>query len=453
MNVVDLAQSGPPEGEKGTSTSGSIYWPGFNLFGAYDEWTGKLCKEPTAQDYAQMLDRDGKAEALANVLTLPLRWADLQIAPADGDTGEADLVSRALLTPPHEGGMSTPLDHVIAQMVLAVIQRKSFHEKVWQPDGGGGVNFRKLALRPAGSCRIKRDKRNGDFEGFQQRVPFDHPGADAEGWVTIERDKALVYIHDQSRDPHEGRSALRTAYTAYEAKQKIRFLWFAFLQRFATPWATTSDPSGDPVTARNLAKKASGLMGGGVLGLTGEQALELHEPTADGGAFLKCMDYLSDEMGQSVLAGFLGLTQQSGGGKGSYALSRDSSDFFLRACEARSAELGGVLTNYLAADLVRWNRGPAGRTPTIRFAKLSDQRAEQATALFEAMLGQSVPDPRIPPEFMDLLTERVAETLGPKAADIIHQAIEERKAQTPLDALAGVASRAAQLVQDAGLGG
>ena len=47
--------------------------------------------------------------------------------------GEADLVSRALLTPPHEGGMSTPLDHVIAQMVLAVIQRKSFHEKVGNP--------------------------------------------------------------------------------------------------------------------------------------------------------------------------------------------------------------------------------------------------------------------------------------------------------------------------------
>ena len=53
MNVVDLAQSGPPEGEKGTSTSGSIYSPGFNLFGAYDEWTGKLCKEPTAKDCAR----------------------------------------------------------------------------------------------------------------------------------------------------------------------------------------------------------------------------------------------------------------------------------------------------------------------------------------------------------------------------------------------------------------
>ena len=54
---------------------------------------------------------------------------------------------------------------------------------------------------------------------------------------------------------------------------------------------------------------------------------------------------------------------------------------------------------------------------------------------------------------MDLLTERVAETLGPKAADIIHQAVEERKAQTPLDALAGVASRAAQFVRTRGLGG
>ncbi len=53
---------------------------------------------------------------------------------------------------------------------------------------------------------------------------------------------------------------------------------------------------------------------------------------------------------------------------------------------------------------------------------------------------------------MDLLTERVAETLGPKAADIVHRAIEARKAQSPLDQLNGVAGQAAQLVQDAGLG-
>lgn len=450
MTVIDLAAIGPPEGEKGTSDpSSSTYWPGANVFGAYDQWTGGLCVEPTAQDYSRMLDRDGKAEALANVLTLPLRWADMQIEPAEGDTGEAELVSGALLTPPHEGGMSTPLDHVIAQMTSAVWQRVSFHEIVWE-SRPGQVIVKKLPLRPPQSCRIKRDKHNGDFLGFQQRVPFD-PGADSEGWVLIERDKALVWIHDQARDPLNGRSALRTAHTAFEAKQKVRYLWFAFLQRFATPWATTTDSTQDDTTARNLARKAAGLMGGGVLGLREGQSLQLHEPTADGGAFLKCMDYLSDEMGQSVLAGFLGLTQQSGGGKGSYALSKDSSDFFLRACEARSSELGGVLTNYLAADIVRWNRGPAGRTPTIRFAKLSDQRAEQATALFEAMLSQSVPDPRIPPEFMDLLTERVAETLGPKAADIIHRAIEDRKAQTPLARLNDVAGRAAQLVQDAGL--
>ncbi len=450
MTVVnlDFADNAPPEGEKGTSTPSTTYWPGADIFGAYDDFTGRLNREPTVRDYQRMLDRDGKAEALANALTLPLRWADLQIEPAEGDTGEAQLVHDALFTPPHQGGMSTPLDMVIAQMTAAVWQRVAFFEKVWRVESGA-VTYQKLALRPAVSCRIKRDKRTGDFEGFQQRVAHDHPGADADGYVTIERDKSLVYIHDQARDPLCGRSAMKTAHPTFEAKQKIRYLWFAFLARFATPWATTTEPSNDPVRARALARQAAGLMGGGVLGLSEGEALALHEPTADGGAFMKCMDWLSAEMSQSCLASFLDLAQS--GGKGSYALSKDQSDFFLRSCEARSSEMGTTLTMYVAADLVKWNRGAAGRTPTIRFGKLSDQRAAEATTLFEAMLNQPVPDPRIPPEFMDLLTERVAETLGPKAADIVHRAIEARKALSPAAQLSGVATEAARLVQDAGL--
>jgi len=320
VSVVNLdlaANGGPPEGEKGTTSAGSTYWPGEHIFGAYDQWTGGLKRDPTARQLSEMLDRDGKAEQLANVLTAPLQWADLIIEPAEGDSGEAQLVHDALLTPPHQGGMSTPLDHVIAQMSAAVWQRVAFFEKVWRPEGDRAT-YKKLAWRPPETCRIKRDDKHGDFLGFQQRAPLGTPGVDSDGFILIEPEKALVYIHNQARDPLCGRSALRTAYTAYEAKQKLRYLWFTFLARFATPWATATEPNNDTVSAGALARKVAGLKGGGVVGLTEGQEVQILEPTADGGAFLKCMDWLSAEMSGSVMAGFTDLTQQ-GSGKGSFS--------------------------------------------------------------------------------------------------------------------------------------
>jgi hypothetical protein len=449
MTVVDFAQNGPPEGEKGHAGTDTL-WRGDLLFAAYDSWSGTLSREPTAADLASMLDRDGKAEAIANVLTLPLRWADVQIVPQEGDTGEAELVSRALLTPPHEGGMSTPLDHVIAQMATAVWQRRAFFEKVFRIEDGT-VTYKKLALRPAESCQIKRGKRTGDFEGFRQSVPWDHPHADADGYVQIEAEKALVYVHDQARAPLTGRSAMQTAYRCFEARQKLRFLWFVFLERFATPWATTSEATNDPKAAGDLARKAAGLRGGGVLGLSEGQSLELLEPTADGGAFIKAMDWLGSEMSGSVLAGFTDLASSAAAGRGSLALSRDASDFFLRSCEARSSEMGAVLTIYAASDLVRWNRGPGGKTPTVKFGKLSDEHKAEALDLFKALSTQPVPDERIPAEFFDVVLEAVAATLGPKAADIVHRAIEARNGQSDVERVNGVASTAAALVTEAGL--
>jgi hypothetical protein len=443
VSIIDLATNGgPPEGERGSLAPQRVAYTD-QLFGTFDRWTGSLGREPSERDLAHMIDRDGKAQALEQVLTLPLRWADVSIDPAEGDTGEAELVSAALLTPPHEGGMSTPLDHVVAQMTAAVWQRRAFFEKVFRVEGDA-VTYKKLALRPAESCKLRRDKSDGGFDGFEQRVTDDTGKLDI---VTIPADKALVYIHDQARAPLLGRSALQTAFRAFEAKQKIRFLWFAFLERFATPWAAAKDENEPPM---QLARNAAALKGGGVLGLNGAQSIELFEPSSDGGAFQKCMDWLSAEMSQSVLASFTDLAQQ-GSGRGSYALSKDQSDFFLRACEARLGEMGATLTIYAAADLVKWNRGAAGRTPTIRFGKLSDEHAEAARDLFKTLLAQPMPDPRVPAVFFDLLLERVSSALGPQAADRVRRAIEEREQASPVEQLQGVAGEAAQMVADAGM--
>lgn len=440
--VVDLAKDGPPEGEVGSLD------PRHSLmFGDYADWASSW-EAPTPKKLCDMLDRDGKAHALEQVLTLPLRWAPWEIEEAKGDTGEAEWVREVLTTPPQDGGMSTPLDHVIAQATSAVTFRRAFFEKVWLVEGDR-VRYQKLAFRPAESCILRRDPRDGSFRGFKQRVAHDHPNADDDGMVTIPPEKALVYVHDQARAPISGRSALSTAYRAYEAKQKVRFLWYAFLERHATPWAAATDPTNDPATADKLARKVASLKGGGVIGLTKEQELQLYEPGSDGSAFKDCMDWLSAEQSVSVLASFTDLAQQ-GSGKGSYALSSDQSDFFLRSRYAVLAEMAATLTTYAVADLIRWNF-PGGKTPTFKFGRLTQENREALLELFKTLASTTQPNPRVPVEILDLIIEKVAALLD-MDADKVRAAMEARApGGSPQEQLVGGISTAASLLQEAGI--
>lgn len=408
--VVDLAKSGPPEGETGTLSPNSIYGEA-GIFGAYMDWD-RGQGSPSEKQLQAMLDRDGKAQALEAVLTLPLRWASTSIKPHKDDSGEAEFVTEALTTPPWDGGMSTPLEQVIAHMTSAVVFRKAFMEKVWrviETGAGPRWSYDKLAPRPAESCRLVKDPKTGNFRGFKQRVPFDHPNADENGQVTFEPEKAFVYIHDWAKHPLCGRSALETAYRAYEAKQKVRYLWFVFLDRLSGGWGLAKDEGGDPGNADSLARKTASLRSGGVLGLGKDQTVELLEPTSDGEAYKSCMDWLGSEMAQSVLAGFLDLTTGATG-TGSYALSADQSDFFLRSRYAVLSEMGSALTNYVVADLVRWNF-PGGKCPTFEFGRLTNEHAAELMTLFTQLASQSAPNPQIPVGFVDLIMEKLAAVL------------------------------------------
>lgn len=447
--VVDLAKDGPPEGERGTLNPSGLMLTE-SVWGAYDHWE-RGQGSPDERKLKAMLDRDGKAQALEAVLSLPLRWAPTEIEPHKGDSGEAEFVTEALTTPPWDGGMSTPLEQVIAHMTSAGVFRRAFFEKCWRVIEWNGRLvwvYDKLAPRPAESCRLQRDERTGNFRGFKQRVSHDHPNADKDGYVRFGPEKAFVYVHDWVRHPLTGRSALETAYRAYEAKQKVRYLWFAFLERHATPWTVAKDEGGDPSGGEAFARKAASLKGGGVISATKDQSLDLHEPGSDGAAFKDCMDWLSAEMAESVLAGFTGLSSSAASGHGSYALSKNDTDFFLRSRYADLREMATSLTWFAVSDLIRWNF-PNGKTPTFKFGRLTDEQAELIKELWLALATNAAPNPRIPGQFLDLLSERLAALLD-LDAEKVRELFEQGGQTTPASVEAG-ASAVVQLLREAGV--
>ena len=376
----------------------------------------------------QMLKSDGKARAIEQALTLPLRAAGYTISPAPGDSGEAEWLNEVISRSPNAGGMSTPFEMVLSQAVSACLYRRAFFEKVFKLDDSGRVVYDKIAFRPAGTCQLLYDENTGSFGGFKQRVPTDHPKADDEGRVTISPQRAFVFIYGQHRRPVEGVSDLDTAYGLFETKQKIRFLWSSFLENQVMPKGIAKDESGNQ-EANKLARKVATLKGGGVVGIGPGQSVESFEPGSIAAqAFSDAIRFLDSEMFASVLAGFLELASAASLGRGSYALSESQTDFFLQSRQAVLTELAAAIEGYLLADLIRFNFGAGAAVPIFKFDSLRAGDVQNAVTLLQAFA--TAPQTTVPKAFIDQLTVKVAGFLD-LDTDVVAKAIQEQPASVP----------------------
>lgn len=371
-----------------------------------------------------MLQVDGKAETLVQALILPLLSAPITIKKDNSESKVVEFVSQALESPANNGGMSTPLRTVIGQIAMASVYRKSYHEKVWtvrEIDGKPRYVYDKLAWRPPTTCAIVRDKTNGAFRGFRQ-MPIRYEDQE-EIWIRPQR--ALVHIHNQHRDPLEGKSDLDIAHWCYITKQKIRFLWYQFLEGQSLP--KTVVKARTELEANKAASKIVTLRSGGVVGLTDAITHEVLESSGRGASqFLEALRWLDGEASGSVLAGFTDLAAGAVSGTGSFALSKDQTSFFQMGRDADAREVADTLTQYAIADLVKWNFGPGTNSPIFEFGPIQEDDAQMAVALLQAV-SQS-PNQVLPKGFMDELIERVAGLLGLNTQVVRDSLVEAGKA-------------------------
>jgi hypothetical protein len=396
----------------------------------------------------EMFERDGKAATLEQVLTLPVRQAPYTLRQAESRKRVVDFVSEVLLSPANNGGMTTPMNAIIAQMTAAFAYRKTFFEKVFTIRNGKVV-YDKIAWRPPQTCALVRDEKTAAFNGFkQQPIRFE----DTEE-IYIPPNRAFVYIHNIRRDPLNGASDFDIAYWCYITKQKIRFLWYQFLEGQSLP--KTIVRGRDEATANKAAAKIIGLKTGGVVGITDAVSTDVLESSGKGAdQFKVALQWLDAEASGSVLAGFTDLNAAAATGTGSFALSKDQTDFFLMSQAAKAKEMADALNQWLIPDLVRYNFGSNEKSPIMEIGPLTKDDTNVAVGLLQATaVTQS---PVLPREFYEELIERVAGLLElntAKVRDGLTRAAREGAALTPqnpgVGSVAGAVGAATAAVQRA----
>jgi hypothetical protein len=409
----ELNDEPPPMGELGSSFA----WN--DTFGGYDNGKVFEVPEPGLVEYQEMLDTDGKAANIEQMLTYPIVSAPWEIAAAldEDDTvsngGKADEIRQFVLDAmtdlPHQGGPRTTIEQFVSQMTIAFTQKKSIFEKVFK-ESNGKVVYDKLAWRPLETCEVTYDAKNSDLRGYYQTpVKFaPHPQLYPQGeriWVPMER--AFIYIHGTWRDPLHGISSMRVPYWCYITKRKLRWLWYQFLDQNYLPKTIVKNPDDRQAVAD--AKKVATLRSKGVVGLRSETTVEPFESGGHGAAgYLEAIRFLDSEMSSSIMAGFTDLASMAGEGKGSYALSESQSKLFLRARRMVAKDMARQITNGVVADLVRYNYGNKAPCPTFQFGPLSEQNEMAVLDMFKAVASTGA---NVDPEFYNELQSRVSTLL------------------------------------------
>lgn len=385
------------------------YYGGGDVFD-YGEWTSR--------DMKAMFQRDGICSAVESVLTLPIREADFSIEKVKGDAGEADFAHQVLLATNQDGGMRTSNTDLIGQITSGQIYRRAFFEKTWKISDEGRIVYDKIAFRPPATCQARYNAKSGEAHGFRQQVwmfgqnLYTASRQKVPGYVDIPHVRTHIYTHGKYREPLIGMSEMEVSYWCYQTKMKLLYLWYHFLENQALPRVIVYGP--DQPTANDKASSIASLKSSGVVGMEypqeNKKLFDVLETQGDGGKFFAdAMGWLEGWQTHSVLAGFMALTGNATGGKGSYALSQDQSSFYLKSRQGVAKEIAESYTETIIKPLILLNHGPSAAFPRAKFGPLQDEQQAALLTMFQTIVA--APALHIPLAVLDLITERMASIL------------------------------------------
>ncbi len=356
----------------------------------------------TVEDYRKMLDNDGTVEAIYNLITWTIKSANYKFEAKDGGTKELQLVEDNFLRAPHEGGMSTPFDLVLGDMLRAIAEGFRLYERVWKLQDGK-VMYKKLAPRDASTVKLKRDD-NGGFDGAHQEVWNGTTRID----VNIPVERCFLFTYSKEREFLYGRSAFRSAYYHYDRKHKLYYLQQLGGEVAAVPGKKLTVPDAvlENEAKRDAAMGAVQDFGGIDSAILLGQGWTLEEYKSTPIDLQKAIDHHDTLIARSILAQFLVL---AGSSTGSYSLGESDKENFLRAIGGVMKQIEWHINTFVIPDLIRYNFAN-GKTPVFTFEDLDQTKKERLGKAFEMLLSSSTES--IPEDVIKGIVKEVATDLG-----------------------------------------
>lgn len=396
---VNLARSDKPKPDQEVGTAASASRP--SLF------KGEVIASDTVKraDYIKMRDNDGTAQALYSILTMPLLSMPWSIEPANDSAPakqQAEDVEQALKLPPHEGGMSTPMDLVLEDMLRAFIEGYRLFEKVYAINEQGRFVFRKIASRDPETITLLQDDRGG-FAGAKQNAYI----GEEYKTVTIPKEKCFLYTFGKAFNWLEGRSAFKAGYYHYDKKHRLYYAAHQAVDFGGLPPRIVKDKPNNTQEKLDETVDAVDELGfRSTVGLPHGYDLLPYEAGKGRVDPVPLIDHHNAEMARSILAHFIMLG--TGSETGSWALSKDQSDMFVMALSSVARGVESHITSYLLPDLVEFNYA----TPLYPRFKFADMEASTRDTLRDIGLKIFEKKPEgIPDYLVEALAEKLADQL------------------------------------------
>jgi hypothetical protein len=391
------------------------------------DWT-----DPTvAAARVEMLEAWPRSSTIYAAVSLPLMQAKWNIKPGKAEDTVATWLADRFAADTNRGGTKQPLQLVINQAIgMGVLHGKAFFETTVQPADGDRVFWREIAHRHNATCSLRRDARTGDLVGFQQMpawVGTNLPDRNNGEPLRFDLAHAFLPLRGLDRDPVNGHADLAVVYRTWQTIQKVMVLLGFFLERQAIPKMVAESQDGADALALAQAvvkTKAAGVIPADVSKKQGVHTLD----TAGQGhtVFLDFVRFMEAAAANAVLAGFIDLGNNQGqGAGGSYALSKDQSDFFMMTRQAHATELAEQIRWGLLAPLVLWNWGPDATVPLFEFEPLAES---DQTPTLTALAGLAPQSSSVAPEFWGQLQTKAAGYLD-MDVEKVAASVEEKRRQ------------------------
>lgn len=355
------------------------------IYQEYSDRLQTLSSRMTA--FEEMRRSDSAPAAMEAVISYPLREAKWRMEPGD-DKELAERIERNL-----RDELTHSFDDTLRTSLLAPLYGFTIHEKVFEQKSDGFIGWRKFAERERSTVDSWQFDDTGGLKGFVQRGRNPNTGMTETYEIPIA--KLIVWTWRPDGNNPEGLGAFRQAYKHWMYKQYLEEFAAIRIERQACgiPIATGPPDRYDEKERDQVLAILKRIRTGKDAGIVKPDGWEIELLTLGAAdvPFETHLERQHQSMLQCVLAQFVGLG--SGGDSGAWALSRDSSSFFLMGLEGMSAWQCDCFNRYAIPQLVALNTNEQyKKLPRLTRGSIGVRETQKFTASIKNLWQDGMPE-------------------------------------------------------------